>query len=288
MHIPNLNAFRYFDVAAQTCSFVQAAQILHVTHGAVSRQIRALEQSLGVTLFERRNRAVFLTTAGKQLKHVTTPMFEQLEELVLQFSRTPVAQTLVVSCEPTIAMKWLIPRLGLFQANYPEIDIHLLTGGGPIDFLSKGVDLAIRRDDFHWADSVSGLKLCEERIGPVCQTAYASHYDTSSAVLIHTHSRPQAWNTWQRISQTHPLAGQSTWLEHFYLCIQAALSGQGIAITSWLMVQDELKSGQLIAPQGFLPDGSHYYLLSPQALEENEAAYQFAHWLKQQLTPEIS
>ncbi|WHQ42939.1 LysR substrate-binding domain-containing protein [Alcaligenes faecalis] len=283
MQIPNLTAFRYFDTAAQAGSFVQAAQRLHVTHGAVSRQIRALEESLGVELFERRNRAVFLTPAGRQLLHVTAPMFERLEDVVYQLQQTQREHALAVSCEPTIAMKWLIPRLGDFHALYPNITVHLITAGGPVNFAQMGVDLAIRRDDFHWADSVCGLKLCEEMIGPVCQAQYPHAQDTSKQILIQSSSRPQAWATWARLSGNSLRSAGKLELEHFYLCIQAALSGQGMTIVSRLMVEDELQSGQLIAPQGFIPDGSTYYLLSPQALDQNPRAEVFASWLSEQL-----
>ncbi|QHS37543.1 LysR family transcriptional regulator [Alcaligenes faecalis] len=283
MQIPNLTAFRYFDTAAQAGSFVQAAQLLHVTHGAVSRQIRALEESLGVELFERRNRAVFLTPAGRQLLHVTAPMFERLEDVVYQLQQTQREHALAVSCEPTIAMKWLIPRLGDFHALYPNITVHLITAGGPVNFAQMGVDLAIRRDDFHWADAVCGLKLCEEMIGPVCQAQYPHAQDTAKQVLIQSSSRPQAWATWARLSGNSLRSAGKLELEHFYLCIQAALSGQGMTIVSRLMVEDELQSGQLIAPQGFIPDGSAYYLLSPQALDQNPRAEVFASWLSEQL-----
>ncbi len=287
MQIPNLTAFRYFDTAAQAGSFVQAAQLLHVTHGAVSRQIRALEESLGVDLFERRNRAVFLTPAGRQLLHVTAPMFERLEDVVYQLQQTQREHALTVSCEPTIAMKWLIPRLGQFHARHPTITVHLMTAGGPVNFSKMGIDLAIRRDDFHWADSVFGLKLCEEMIGPVCMPGYPQTTGAAKQVRLHSSSRPQAWATWARLSGNVLRQGSKLELEHFYLCIQAALSGQGMTIVSKLMVEDELHNGQLIAPQGFIKDGSAYYLLSPQALDQTPRAEIFAQWLCEQLSESV-
>lgn len=282
-HIPNLLAFRYFDAAAQAGSFAIAAQALHVTQGAVSRQIRALEASLGVELFERRNRAVFLTPAGYQLQQVTTPMFQRLQHTVQQLRQAPREQALVVSCEPTIAMKWLIPRLGRFQTLHPSLTVHLMTAGGPVDFARMGIDLALRRDDFHWADSVCGMKLCDEQIGPVCRPDYPHAQAPSARVLIHTRSRPHAWTTWARTCGFDLGASAKQELDHFHLCIQAALSGQGMAMVSHLMVQDELRSGQLVAPHGFTDDGSSYYLLSPQPLDEDPRARLFADWLVQEL-----
>src|SRR5450830_1027575 len=105
-----VNALRFFDIAARHESFVKAADELHLTHGAVSRQIRLLEESLGITLFERRNRAVFLTPAGVQLQAATQHAFAHLATVIETLRQTPLNTPLVVSCEPTIAMKWLIPR----------------------------------------------------------------------------------------------------------------------------------------------------------------------------------
>lgn len=282
-HIPNLLAFRYFDAAAQAGSFAHAAEALHVTHGAVSRQIRALEASLGVELFERRNRAVFLTPAGRELQQVTTPMFQRLQDVVRQLQKTQREQALVVSCEPTIAMKWLIPRLGRLQAQHPALTVHLMTAGGPVDFATMGMDLALRRDDFHWADSVCGMKLCDEKIGPVCRPDYPHAPESPDHFLIHTRSRPQAWATWARIRRVDLSTCDNRMLDHFHLCIQAALSGQGMAMASQLMVQDELRGGQLVAPYGFTADGSGYYLLSPQPLDDDPRTRIFADWLVQEL-----
>ena len=126
-----LGTLRFFEAAARLGSFVQAAAELHVTHGAVSRQIRLLETSLGTPLFERRNRGVFLTPAGAQLRDAVQLAFERLDA-ALEAVRQPVRQgPLVVSCEPTIAMKWLIPRLGDFYQRHPEVQLHLFASGGP-------------------------------------------------------------------------------------------------------------------------------------------------------------
>ena len=125
MALPPLNTLRVFEAAARHGSFVRAAQELHVTHGAVSRQIRQLEASLGVDLFERRNRAVFLTPAGDQLHAAATDAFEILTDSIDRIARRAMSSTLVVSCEPTLAMRWLIPRLSRFQARHPAIQVHL-------------------------------------------------------------------------------------------------------------------------------------------------------------------
>ncbi|QBF25128.1 LysR family transcriptional regulator [Pseudomonas tructae] len=283
MKLPALSAFRYFDVAAQTQSFVRAAELLNVTHGAVSRQVRLLEESLGVQLFERRNRAIFLTAAGRALHGTTLSIFEQLEGAVYRLQQQARENVLVLSCEPTIAMRWLIPRLPAFHASHPDIHLHLVAAGGPIDFARSGVDLALRRDDFHWDANLHALKICDEWVGPVCSAGHAlPKHGLAGQRLLHSGSRPHAWNTWLRQAGESAKGSSRADYEHFYLCIQAAAAGLGVAMASRLMVQDEIDSGQLQAPRGFIQDQSAYYLLSPQAILDDDKSRCFAQWVIEQ------
>ena len=277
MKTPPLNAFRYFDIAAQTESFVRAAEHLHVTHGAVSRQVRLLEESLGVALFERRNRAIFLTPAGRDLHAATQSIFEQLQSAVQRVQQLEQDKVLVLSCEPTIAMRWLIPRLPGFHAAHPDIQLHLVAAGGPVDFARGGIDLALRRDDFHWDRQLHSLKICDEWVGPVCRPGQDQRLDRQR--LLHSRTRADAWSSWLRLSKQHARHTERSDYEHFYLSIQAASAGLGLAIASALMVRDELDSGQLQAPFGFLRDGSAYHLLSPQPLQDGSQRQRFAQWV---------
>lgn len=284
MNLPPLASIRFFTVAAQTQSFVKAAHLLNVTHGAVSRQVRMLEDALGMELFDRRNRAIFLNQAGRTLYNVTGPLFEQLESTVYRLQNEVREDVLVLSCEPTIAMKWLIPRLPDFHAKFEHLQVQLLAAGGPIDFARSGAHLAIRRDDFHWDESVHSATICAEWIGPVrapSNLAQDAHLD--GLRLLRSLTRPLAWDNWLRLrEQPNPNA---MWVEyeHFYLCIQAASAGLGISMASFLMVQDELASGQLVAPFGFVPDGSTYCLLSPIPFEHSAKCTTFKTWLTQQV-----
>lgn len=280
MKLPPLGAFRFFDVAAQTQSFVKAAELLHVTHGAVSRQVRLLESELGVELFDRRNRAIFLNPAGRALKAVTTPLFEQLEGVVYRLQQESREGVLVLSCEPTIAMKWLIPRLPSLHKAHPDINLHLVAAGGAIDFTKTGVDIALRRDDFHWDDTVHAIKICDEWVGPVCAAGTCPDADILKGMrLLHSGTRPKAWDTWLRLSGIPERECVRVDYEHFYLCIQAAVSGLGMAISSFFMVQDELASNQLSAPFGFLKDGSSYCLLSPRPFDKDEKCLRLSEWI---------
>jgi LysR family glycine cleavage system transcriptional activator len=285
MNLPPLAAFRFFNTAAQTQSFVKAAQQLHVTHGAVSRQVRLLEEAIGVELFERRNRAIFLNQAGRLLFEVTRPMFEQLEGAVYRLQQARHDDVLVVSCEPTIAMKWLIPRLPDLHSAHPHIQVQLLTAGGPIDFARSGADLAIRRDDFHWDETVHAVTICREWIGPVCLPSKAPDCaGLDGACLLRSQTRPLAWDNWLRLTGSGVPDASRVDYEHFYLCIQAALAGQGIGMASFLMVQSELESGQLLAPFGFIQDGSTYCLLSPRPFENCANSTAFRAWLSEAMS----
>lgn len=284
MNFPPLAAFRFFTVAAQTQSFVKAAQQLHVTHGAVSRQVRLLEEAIGVELFDRRNRAIFLNQAGRLLYNVTGPLFEQLESAVYRLQREAREDVLVLSCEPTIAMKWLIPRLPDFHEAHPHLQVQLLAAGGPIDFTRSGADLAIRRDDFHWDEFVHSVTICEEWIGPVCTSSnIPKNGQLEGLRLLRSQTRPMAWDNWLRLSEMAMPDAIRVDYEHFYLCIQAATAGLGMSMASLLMVQNELESGQLTAPFGFIRDGSTYCLLSPRPFEESPKCNAFREWVAVQM-----
>lgn len=271
-----------FNVAAQTESFVKAAEQLHVTHGAVSRQIKLLEDSLGVQLFERRNRAVYLTPTGRTLQATTQSVFEQLEGTVYRIRQQRDQNVIVLSCEPTIAMKWLIPRLPAFQRANPDIQLHLSAAGGPVDFQQSGVDVALRRNDFNWDQDVHAVKIIDEWIGPVCR-ADLDDGGGGHPVSLHTKSRPLAWKHWEKLGGKSVKKSKRMDYEHFYLCIQAAQAGLGIAVASFFMVQEELATRQLIAPEGFRRDGSAYYLLSPDPIVPDTARARLAEWILREM-----
>lgn len=284
MKLPPLAALQFFNVAAQTESFVQAGRLLHVTHGAVSRQVRQLEESLGVTLFERRNRAIFLNASGRRLYQLTAPFFEDLRQTVLDLQQPSRDEVLVVSCEPTIAMKWLIPRLADFHSQHPGIQVQLLTAGGAVNFARTGVDVAVRRDDFYWGEGIHSAILCEEWVGPLCTPGQWHGQETLDGLcLLRSTTRPQAWDHWLRLRGITLAQSPRQDLEHFYLSIQAAAAGLGVCLASALMVEDELRAGQLLAPLGFDKDGSRYCLLSAKPFADSSEATAFLHWIRAQM-----
>ncbi|MBP1000199.1 LysR family transcriptional regulator [Serratia fonticola] len=281
MKFPPLNALRFFEAAARHQSLIKASEELCVTQSAVSRQIKQLEDSLGVALFERRNRAIFLTADGIRLMEASQAMLEILRSALGQLATPQSNQPLVVSCEPTIMMRWLIPRLPAFKQQQPDMQIHLFAAGGPIDFARSHVDLALRRDDFTWdtnlfsqmiGQELMGLVSNPELLGGACSPAHMN--------VLHTHTRPDAWQHWMRLNQFDREAINHTWFEHFYIMLEAIGAGVGIGICSLYMVEQALNNGQLIAPYGFVPDGSSYHLLSPEPFDTDQRRTAFLTWIR--------
>uniref|UniRef100_UPI003F493785 LysR family transcriptional regulator n=1 Tax=Cupriavidus yeoncheonensis TaxID=1462994 RepID=UPI003F493785 len=287
--LPSLMALRCFEAAARHENFSRAADELHLTHGAVSRAVRLLEEELGVSLFERRSRRVFLTDAGRKLAQAVHDglglMRQAAHELRTEASR---ARRWVLSCEPTLLMRWLIPRWPDFQAKYPGVDIHLAAAGGPFSF-DSGIDMAIRRDDFSWPAGYHAEMLFAERVGPVCRPDRADAWFSGGSgdrslkpgtPKLHTRTRPNAWKEWAAAASQPAGRGAGQTFDHFYFSLQAAVAGLGIAIGPWHLVRDDIESGVLAAPVGLVEDGSHYYLLTPVPLTAGSVQSNLLAWLK--------
>lgn len=294
--LPPLGALRCFEAAARLESFSRAADELHLTHGAVSRAVRSLEEDLGTVLFERRSRRVFLTAAGARLRDATAEAFAAIATATRELRRhAATGSPLVLSCEPTLLMRWLIPRLPAFQAEHPEVALHLAAGGGPVPFAREGIDLAIRRGDFPFPAGVEAMPIMVERVGPVCSPAVAAALRLDAGVgaaggasslagttLLHTRTRPDAWPRWAELSGIAVATGPGRWFEHFYFSLQAAAAGLGVSIGPWALVQQDVEAGTLVAPFGFLADGSDYYLLSPGPIRGDRRAEALLAWLRSQ------
>ncbi|MEV5981031.1 LysR family transcriptional regulator [Streptomyces sp. NPDC052114] len=282
--LPPLNTLLPFEATVRHASMTAAAQELHVTHGAVSRQIQNLERALGTTLFERGARTLRPTPQARQLAAVVRDALDQIDGAAAQMSRRAPAGPLTLSCEPTLLMRWLIPRLPDLTASVPEVTVHLSAGGGPVFFERDGIDLAIRRDDFPLPEEVSRTRLFGERIGPVCRPDLASGLTGADgvrdAVLLHTATRPRAWEDWCGITGLTARPASEQTLEHFYLTLQAAAAGVGVAIAPYAVARDDLERGQLVAPFGFVPDGTGYHLLGRRPPEHDERVRRLVSWLR--------
>lgn len=283
--LPPLAALRAFEAAARHGHFGRAADELHVTHSAVSRQVRALETQLGVELFERRNRAVFLTDAGRRLFETARLAFRHVAETAAEL-RAGLPAPLTLSCEPTLTLRWLIPRIAAFQARHPDIIVHLKAAGGPISLAGEGVDCAIRRSDFAWPPDVHAETIIAERVGPVCAADFTQRRNPAellSRPRLHSETRPDAWERWAAdMGLALPVVPSQTF-EHFYLSLAAATAGLGIAMGPEPLVIDALRKGELVAPFGFRPNGFRYVLLSRAPVRLDPRKSKLLAWLREQV-----
>jgi len=265
----HLKAFHVFHVAATLESYSKAADKLYITHGAVSKQIKTLETHLAVNLFYREGRNVKLTPAGKLLSGYTEQAFNALEAGVQHVTQA-THKHLEVSCEPTLTMRWLMPRLSDFYQDNVDADVRLSTAGGPVILGSNGLSLAIRRDDFPLLHDYQQTPLVEEWVGPVFSPEYWQQVqnDAGKIKLLHSQTRPQAWDNWLQDSPIQCLKVQNLKVQseqtfaHFYFCLQAVVDNLGAAIGSYPLVMDDLQRGNLVAPFGFTRSGHNYVLLS--------------------------
>lgn len=281
--LPSLNALRAFEAAARLGSITAAADELHVTHGAVSRQVKLLEQLLGSPLFHRAGTGLRLSDTGTRLLPALTSAFDLMEAGVAQATRTR-GGSLVVSCLGTFTMRWLIPRLFAFRAAHPGIEVQLSASDGPVDFLRDGVDLAIRVERPPWRTDAAVRPFIEEEVGPVLSAALQEKLrlrapaDLARAALLHTETRLYAWSDWFAAAGQAPVrpAGEQTF-EHFYFMLQAAASGLGVAIGPKVLVDDDLAAGRLVAPFGFVKSGLSYIAMRPR--RDDARAALFENWL---------
>jgi len=279
----HLKAFYTFHIAATSISYREAADKLSITHGAVSKQIKVLESHLNHPLFYRQGRNVYLTKEGELLKGYTEQAF-QILELGASQVRQSNRQCLEVSCEPTLTMRWLMPRLSEFH-NTTHGDVRLSTAGGPVILGVTGLSMAIRRDDFELHHAHQKIKLVEEWVGPVFSPDYwqSVRQDFDKIIKLHSESRRAAWKEWLGSAGNNVDLGNNEQIfEHFYFCFQAAIDGLGGAIGSYPLVVDDLKRGRLLAPFGFIRSGHNYVLLKQEG-ESTLLEDQFTTWLQNSL-----
>lgn len=281
--LPPLNALRAFEAAARHGRIVDAAAELCVTHGAVSRQVKQLEQSLGVSLFRRAGTGVELTDAGTRLLPALSSAFDLIETGVDRVSPSS-SGALLVSCSGTFIIRWLIPRLHGFRSRHPEIEIRLSESDAPIDFTEDAADLAIRNMMPPWPDDMIATPIFGEEVGPVlspelqAELEIRSVDDLSRAPLLHTETRVTAWSDWLAAagrSDIDPASGDR--FEHFYYMLQAAASGLGVAIGPRPLVDDDIVIGRLVAPLGYIESGRHYVVLRP--VRDDARVEAFVAWL---------
>ena len=283
--LPPLNAIKAFEAAARLGSFSGAALELNVTHGAVSRQIRALEDWLGAQLFVRTSRQAVATEAGAALLHEAGPALDRLAAGAARVREGRFEQRLRVAALPTFAMRWLIPRLPSFQRGHADIDLRLVTASTPAEQFQMEVDVVLsgpaRRPGW-----IGERFLGEARL-PVLNPALMRRWplrtpaDLARHTLLHSETLRDAWRRWLtlvRLPELKPAREQH--FEHFYFAIQAALDGLGVVMGPIALISEEVLQGRLAVP---FPEPAlrvrGYFIYVPEARVDAPAVVALRRWL---------
>jgi LysR family transcriptional regulator, glycine cleavage system transcriptional activator len=256
--LPPLNAIRAFEAAARRGSFVEAAKDLHVTHWAIGKQIRLLEDWLGLPLFERRTRGVALTDHGADLLTDVSAALSRLTSAAGRLrgpqSARRVSGVVRINVLPSIALRWLLPRLSKFQESYSSVEIKISTTSRKLRYVGTAFDVGIRSGVEHG----SGIRcetLMPDRRLPVCSPRILRDRPVETAqdlrrhALLHSATTRSAWSQWFSAAGVAGLApvGQLE-LDHTYLQLQAAVDGLGVALGSLPLVEADLATGRLVCP----------------------------------------
>lgn len=291
--LPSLNALRAFEAVARLGSMSLAARELHVTHGAISRQMRALQEALGQPLFLRQGRGVTVTTHGQVLSESCTGAFEQLRQTWGRLQQTDAGSALVLGCSGSVLARWVIPRLERLRRDLPTLTPLLSVLEEPATESMLGLDAVLMLAAPPWPASWQVHELAPECIGPVLSPRYpgADRLRELPAdalrdePLLHAASRPQAWPDWARAMELPPDSlQQAQALPHLYFLLEAAAAGLGVAIAPQPLVADDLAAGKLIAPWGFRPTPAHWALCAPKHSGDPRLVA-LADWLRQELAP---
>ena len=270
-----LTALRAFEAAARHNSFTRAAEELHVTQGAVSRQVKALETRIGVALFERNGRGVALSLEGRVLAGAATNALEQLGEAISKLTAPPGMVTL--SMLPSIATCWMAPRMSDFALAHPEIELRLSASRHLVDFQREGIDAAIRYGRGGWPD-LHAERLATETLSPVCSADYAARLalrrpeDIRRATLLHN-DVPDGWRDWfSAAGLPAEYTGKGVYLDEDAALLRAAAEGEGIALGRSVLVAHDLASGRLVAPfeVSMKATYSYWFVAPAEALRRKE------------------
>jgi LysR family glycine cleavage system transcriptional activator len=279
---------RAFEAAARHLSFTRAAAELNVTQTAISHQIRRLEAELGLRLFMRRERALLLTHEAQQYLPPVRAAFADLRLATDRLLRTDRKTVLTVSCLPSLAAKWLVPRLAMFQEAYPAIEVRIATATRLVDFRREEVDLAIRYGKGRWP----GLRadwLMAEDVFPVCSPALAAGErplrrpeDLVHHTLLHVNLYRDEWLLWLTAAglPSNLAAGSGLTFDLGLMALQAAIDGLGVALGRTPLVDADIAAGRLVMPfDVVLPSEAGFYIVAPVQSADAPKVAHFRDWL---------
>jgi LysR family transcriptional regulator, glycine cleavage system transcriptional activator len=284
--LPPLSTLRSFEAAARLLSFSKAADELFVTHGAVSRAIRHLEDHLGAPLFQRKTRAVHLTATGVSYAASVRDTLERLAAATALITDQQSLGVLTVSTLDSFAAKWLLPRLFRFRQRHPDIDVRLDTSDRLADFANDGIDIAIRYGRGRYPGLAADLLMSEE-VAPVSSPKLLegarplrSPEDLQHHTLIHD-DFPIDWGMWLKSAGVAGVdAYRGPRFQSSVLAVQAAVQGDGVVLGRSALIADDLRAGRLVKPFTLsLPTDLAYYVVTPTQAAERPKISAFRDWL---------
>ena len=284
--LPPLNGLKAFEAAARHLSFTRAAEELFVPQAAISHQIKALEEFLGIKLFRRRNRTLLLTEEGQSyfldIKDIFGAIADATDKLVARSAKG----SLTVTLQPSFAIQWLVPRLVRFSERHPEIDVRIKAVDMDEGSLSDDVDVAIYYGRGSWP-GLRSYKLHTEYLMPVCSPLLLASgrplrqpEDLAWHTLLHDGSR-RDWHNWlKEVGIELPNVNQGPIFSHSSMVIQAAVHGQGVALGHSVLSQPEIEAGRLVCPfEQVLVSKNAYYLVCQEAQAEQGKIAAFRDWM---------
>jgi LysR family transcriptional regulator, glycine cleavage system transcriptional activator len=283
--LPPLNAIRAFEAAARSESITRAAQELNVTQGAVSHQVKALEVTLGIKLFNREHQRLIITEAGREYLAVVRDALDRIAVGTERLVQRESSGVLTVTTSPDFAAKWLVYRLGRFAGSYTEIDLRVSATAEHVDFAREDVDLAIRHGDGKWP-GLDVVRLCSEQLFPVCSPKLVTgrnRITTASDLLKFPLLRLGDWKTWTRWFEaagvSDPVA-HGPILNRASMLIDAAIDGQGIALARTALAAWDLINDRLVKPIDLsLRMPNTYWIVCPKVTSSVPKIATFRTWL---------
>jgi len=281
--LPSLSALRAFEAVARLGSVTLAAHELARTHGAVSRQLRTLQEQAGVPLFDKVGTGLRANAAGAALQSVAAQALDGLEQGWRDLLDEARAPALHVACSATFAMRWLVPRLGGFYRRYPTVRVRLsMTSAREIRFQGADLVIAWDRSGFPPQDEARAIRLGEVAFGPVHAPGHA--VSLADGVLrcptgITHEYTSRAWDCWRERSGLQAQWTDELRFPHTHLCIEAAVAGLGVALVEQRLVADDLAAGRLLSPCGFTPFPDGLAAIPTSARAVLPAAQAFVAWL---------
>jgi len=284
--LPSISLLAAFEAVARAGSVTAAARELDLTQSAVSRQIKALEEQLGVELFLRERQTVRLTLAGDSYAREIREALRRISSASLNLRANPHGGTLNLAILPTFGTRWLAPRLGRFLSKNPGVTINLVTRLSSFDFRLDSIDAAIHFGHPHWPGAELTFLMSEWTI-PACSPQFVKEHaigeagDLLDVPLLHLTTRPDAWENWFSENGVAFQSLQGMLFDQFATAAQAAIAGLGIALLPTFLIEEELKRGDLVAAIDRTTESrERYYLAYPAERADYAPLAAFREWIE--------